>query len=515
MSQLLQGTYRVSPLRLTRSSVGGTRFRSGYAANKWTDLPEVVNAFEDPPLGPLPTRRSREGNSRRDPSVWVANQPRKGSSDIPLSSRVQRVQADLVKIEHAGSKHVLDFLQKHVVYWRESMKATLSPRLLRFGIPRDQIDPLLQQFCRDVLADVLSNEATYDTYSIGRLARYDTTHLPDPQHFIDAIYTSVFYQWATDHTHRQRLSAIVPESTIDSMSRLVKASDRLFPAHEFPNTRRASRKVIMHVGPTNSGKTYHALRALAASQRGIYCGPLRLLAHEIWERLNLGMIRPANVPDDEQIPASVTGMGNPNWVRPCNMITGEETKVVDPSAPLTSCTVEMLVTNSVNYDVAVIDEIQMISDPERGFAWTDALLGINAKEIHLCGEEVTVPLVKELLADTGDELIINRYERLTPLVVEPKSLQSRLTNVQKGDCIVAFGRNSIFNLKKKIEASTKLRCAVVYGRLPPEIRSSQADLFNATDSGYDVMIGSDAIGMGLNLCVLPKGISIDPALIFI
>lgn len=34
-------------------------------------------------------------------------------------------------------------------------------------------------------------------------------------------------------------------------------------------------------GPTNSGKTYQALQALAAAKRGVYCGPLRLLAMEV------------------------------------------------------------------------------------------------------------------------------------------------------------------------------------------------------------------------------------------
>lgn len=37
------------------------------------------------------------------------------------------------------------------------------------------------------------------------------------------------------------------------------------------------------------------------------------------------------------------------------------------------------------YDVAVIDEIQMIADPARGHAWTRALLGLRAREIHVCG----------------------------------------------------------------------------------------------------------------------------------
>ena len=33
-----------------------------------------------------------------------------------------------------------------------------------------------------------------------------------------------------------------------------------------------------------------------------------------------------------------------------------------------------------------------------------------------------------------------------------------------------------------------MRCAVVYGRLPPEIRSEQAARFNDPSSGYDALI---------------------------
>ena len=38
-------------------------------------------------------------------------------------------------------------------------------------------------------------------------------------------------------------------------------------------------------------------------------------------------------------------------------------------------------------DLCVIDEIQMIADPLRGSVWTNAVLGVLAHEIHLCGEE--------------------------------------------------------------------------------------------------------------------------------
>lgn len=46
------------------------------------------------------------------------------------------------------------------------------------------------------------------------------------------------------------------------------------------------RTVHYHAGPTNSGKTHNALEALMHAQSGLYCGPLRLLAVEVYERVN-------------------------------------------------------------------------------------------------------------------------------------------------------------------------------------------------------------------------------------
>lgn len=60
-----------------------------------------------------------------------------------------------------------------------------------------------------------------------------------------------------------------------------------------------------------------------------------------------------------------------------------------------SCTVEM-VSTTTRYKVAVIDEIQMLRDLQRGSAWTKALLGLQAEEIHVCGEQAAVLLVRTI-----------------------------------------------------------------------------------------------------------------------
>jgi ATP-dependent RNA helicase SUPV3L1/SUV3 len=50
----------------------------------------------------------------------------------------------------------------------------------------------------------------------------------------------------------------------------------------------------------------------------------------------------------------------------------------------------------------------MMADPTRGFAWTRALLGLKADEIHLCGDPSVLSIVESICRDTGDDLQINR-----------------------------------------------------------------------------------------------------------
>ncbi|RKP25546.1 P-loop containing nucleoside triphosphate hydrolase protein [Syncephalis pseudoplumigaleata] len=246
------------------------------------------------------------------------------------------------------------------------------------------------------------------------------------------------------------------------------------PSEWHIGARATRRRIIMHVGPTNSGKTYNAMQRLQTAESGVYCGPLRLLAHEVYERFNsAGHL--------------------------CNLITGEDRRIrEDVYVPLTSCTVEMVPLNQ-KLEVAVVDEIQMIADPSRGWAWTHALLGLQAKEIHLCGEPTAIDLIKRICETLNEEVEVNEYERLSPLQLADKSLNGNLKNIRKGDCIVTFSREGIFGLKQEIEMQTGYRCAVIYGALPPETRAEQARLFNDPNSGYDVLVASDAIGMGLNL----------------
>nr|XP_015202557.1 PREDICTED: ATP-dependent RNA helicase SUPV3L1, mitochondrial [Lepisosteus oculatus] len=263
---------------------------------------------------------------------------------------------------------------------------------------------------------------------------------------------------------------------LDCMDDLRKISDLRVPAKWYPEARAIQRKIIFHAGPTNSGKTHHAIQRYLEAKSGVYCGPLKLLAHEIFEKSNSAGV-------------------------PCDLVTGEERTFMDPEGRQSghvACTIEMCSVN-MPYEVAVIDEIQMIRDPSRGWAWTRALLGLCAEEIHVCGEAAAVNFVTELMYTTGEEVEVRNYKRLTPITLLDHALES-LENLRPGDCIVCFSKNDIYSISRQIEARG-LECAVIYGSLPPGTKLAQAKKFNDPDDPCKILVATDAIGMGLNLSI--------------
>ncbi|KAF9359538.1 RNA helicase [Mortierella sp. AD094] len=357
----------------------------------------------------------------------------------------------------------------------------VQQHLESLGTPRDQAVGLVKEFSSKVLRGEVrevSKKAlgAMATESLEAGMTFKSMGVTREEAIISKLDKTL---WDAFFTHCE---SMFPPDTLFRLERMRNISDLRFPAEWNPVARLMKRKIIMHVGPTNSGKTHNALIRLQSASSGAYLSPLRLLAHEVYERMNKAGT-------------------------PCNLITGEEKRYafhdengvpVPDSARMVSCTVEMANLNR-KVEVAVIDEIQMLADPSRGWAWTQALLSLPAQEIHLCGEPTVVELVKKICAMTNEEVIVNNYDRLSKLEVQEASIYGDFKKIQKGDCVVTFSRKNIFSLKKAIEAETGLRCAVAYGSLPPESRSTQAKLFNDPNSGYDVLVASDAIGMGLNL----------------
>lgn len=280
----------------------------------------------------------------------------------------------------------------------------------------------------------------------------------------------LFYPYFLDFC---KAANYVPALDSDTTFTLQQLTDLRLPHELYPLAAAMTRKVVYHEGPTNSGKTHAALERLklAGADGGIYCGPLRLLALEIYERLNLDGLY-------------------------TSLVTGQEKKLL-PHATHVSSTVEMANINR-RWDVAVIDEIQLLGDPQRGWAWTRAFFGLQANEIHVCGSSEAVHLVQKFCEASGDEFELRSYERRAPLAIADEPLRS-YRHVRPGDCVVAFSRREIFQIKREIEVKTGESCCIIYGQLPPETRSQQARLFNARDNGHNILVASDAVGMGLNL----------------
>lgn len=239
--------------------------------------------------------------------------------------------------------------------------------------------------------------------------------------------------------------------------------------HEtFPGARARQRELLLIAGPTNSGKTYAAFQKLKAAKTGVYLAPLRLMAAEFWDRL-----RTAGVP--------------------CSLITGEE-RFPDPGAQHISSTIEMLATDA-EYDVAIIDEVQMIADRERGWAWTQAIVGVNAKLVILVGSPDAEGVLREIATRLGEPFSVERTERLTPLTVAEKPLDPNL-KPEPGSAFISFSRRDVLAWKQTLGLAN---CAVVYGALAPEVRREEARRFVAGEA--QIVSATDAIGMGLNLPV--------------
>ena len=92
------------------------------------------------------------------------------------------------------------------------------------------------------------------------------------------------------------------------------------------------------IGPTNSGKTFTALQKFREAREAAYLAPLRLLALEVYENTNAAGVE-------------------------CSLLTGEEEAIVNGASHVSE-TIEMADLGK-HYDVAVIDECQMIADESR------------------------------------------------------------------------------------------------------------------------------------------------------
>lgn len=241
------------------------------------------------------------------------------------------------------------------------------------------------------------------------------------------------------------------------------------PKNYFPMARTLKRHFVLHVGDTNTGKTYQSLERLKQASSGIYLAPLRLLALEVQDALNQ------------------SGCA-------CHLLTGEEELWVENAQHL-SCTIEKLNPRE-RYEVAVIDEGQMIGDSVRGQAWTHAILGVCAEEVHVCLAPHALTLITSLIEMCQDTFEVIEHVRSSELITSVTSF-NLIKDTRPGDALVVFSKRKVLNVAAKLMKERNLSCSLLYGALPYQSRTKQFQEFLAGET--QVLVTTDAIGMGVNL----------------
>lgn len=240
------------------------------------------------------------------------------------------------------------------------------------------------------------------------------------------------------------------------------------PINEYEKARAMKRHFYLHVGETNTGKTYASIERLMEAESGVYLAPLRLLALEIQDKLNSENIA-------------------------CSLLTGEEENILSYAYHVSS-TIEKLQLETP-YDICVIDEAQMIADKQRGWAWTRAILGVLSPEVHICMAPEALDIVIKLIKDCKDTYEIIEHKRDTKLIFEDKPFDLN-KDVKKGDALVVFGKRKALAVSAQL-LNNNIKTSIIYGSLPYSTRKKQFERF--LDGETEVIVCTDAIGMGVNL----------------
>ena len=224
-------------------------------------------------------------------------------------------------------------------------------------------------------------------------------------------------------------------------------------------------KISALLGPTNTGKTYTALEKLFNYENGVIGFPLRLLARENYE---LGVKK-----------AGVSNVA---------LITGEE-KIIPSNPKYFFCTVESI-PSDVDYEFVAIDEVQLAADYERGYLFTERILGMQGqKETMFLGSKSMENILQKLFP----EISIYYKQRLSKICYSGYKNISRLP---KRSAIIAFSQIDVYEIAEKIKQFFG-GVSVVMGALSPEVRNAQVKLFE--EGKVDYLVATDAIGLGLNL----------------
>src|SRR5688572_19708555 len=219
------------------------------------------------------------------------------------------------------------------------------------------------------------------------------------------------------------------------------------------------------LGPTNTGKTYHAMERMLAHRTGMIGFPLRLLARENYDRL-------------------VQARGADSVA----LVTGEE-RLVPRSPAYFVCTVEAMPLDRRVAFLAV-DGIQLCADRERGHVFTDRLLHARGlEETMFLGAATVKPLLRLLAPEAA---VIGRPRLSTLTYAAPR----KIARLPRRTAIVVFSLADLYLVADRVRRETG-GAALVFGALSPRTRNAQVALYQAGEVDY--LVATDAIGMGLNL----------------
>jgi len=226
-------------------------------------------------------------------------------------------------------------------------------------------------------------------------------------------------------------------------------------------------RLVAGLGPTNTGKTHHALERMLAHGSGMIGLPLRLLAREVYDR--------------------VVKIKGPDAVA---LITGEE-KIAPRFARYFVSTVEAMPLDK-KVEFLAVDEIQLCTDRERGHIFTHRLLHARGlSETMLLGSATAAQLICRLCP----KVEIEARARLSNLTYVGAQKTSRLP---PRSAIVAFSAEAVYGIAELIRRQ-RGGAAVVMGSLSPRTRNAQVALFQSGE--VEFLVATDAIGMGLNMDV--------------
>jgi ATP-dependent RNA helicase SUPV3L1/SUV3 len=152
-----------------------------------------------------------------------------------------------------------------------------------------------------------------------------------------------------------------------------------------------------------------------------------------------------------------------------------------------------MVNFNYDVDICVIDEVQMIEDVARGWAWVNAIVGAPASKVIMTGSVNALDAIKKIAAYLEEDLEVVKFKRKNPLEILHKA--TPLAEISNGTALIAFSRAEVLRIKSKLSKQHKV--SVIYGNLSPEVRKEEARRFREGESS--VLVATDAIAMGLNL----------------